>query len=279
MNKVTLIALCMWLAGCVSEGDTRPAPYLKGEDLLQQGLTAYQQDDFIQANEKFTAAFVLYQSFANTKGMVLARLNLIETALAVDDFAQAITGLAEVNTGELESAFAHKLRMLEVKLAYQQQNYPLALEKLQPLLTQVSPQLPATDTALNLWAMQAQLQLLIQPHHPSTGLALFQQGLRQLTTPSPYYEALLKRLLAQIACQQHDYATAHTVLSQALAYYQVQANRRAIASCLEDLAKIAAAQQQPQLQKQSLVKALAIWTWLKNDYKRQLLQNQLEKLP
>jgi len=279
MNNVRLILLCIFLASCVSEGDMRPIPYLKSEDLLKQGLAAYQQDDFIQASEKFTDAFVLYQSFANTKGMLLAQLNLIETALAVDDFAQVTTRLASLDRAELEPAFAHKLALLEIKLAYQQQNYPLALQKLQPLLIKISPQLPTTDTALTLWAMQAQLQLLIQPQLPSTGLALFQQGLSQLVTPSPYYEALLKRLLAQVALNQQDYATAHTVLSQALAYYQAQANRRAIANCFEDLAGIAAAQQQPQLQKQYLTKALAIWAWLKNEYKRQFLQSQLERLP
>jgi len=279
MNKVQLILLCIFLAGCVSEGDTRPAPYLKGEALLQQGLEAYQHDNFIQASEKFTAAFVLYQSFANTKGMLLAQLNLIETALAMDDFAQVTTGLARLEKQELEPALQHKLALLEVKLAYQQQNYPLALQKLQPLLIEISPQLPATDAALTLWAMQAQLQLLTQPQLSSTGLALFQQGLSQLVTPSPYYEALLKRLLAQVALNQQDYATAHTVLTQALAYYQAQANRRAIANCLEDLAAIAAAQHLKNQQKQYLLKSLAIWTWLNNEYKHQLLQNQLKNLP
>jgi len=279
MNKIIPLLLCILLTACVSEGDTRPAPYLKGEALLQQGLKAYQNDDFMEAREKFTAALVLYQSFANTKGVLLARLNLIETALAVDDFAQAETWLAQLERHDLEPALEHKLGLLEVKLAYQQQNYPLALQKLQPLLIEISPQLPVTDTALTLWAMQAQLQLLTAPDRLSTGLALFEQGLSQLATPSPYYEALLKRLLAQSALNQQDYATAHTVLTGALVYYQAQANRRAIANCLEDLAGIAAARQQQQMQKQYLAKALAIWEWLKNEYKRQFLQNQLERLP
>jgi hypothetical protein len=278
MSKYALVFISLLLSACVTDGESRPAPYLKAETLLQRGLEAYQNDDFTQATEKFTAALLLYQSFDNAKGIAIAQLNLAETALAIHEFNRAHVVLDRLATASLESELQNKRQLLEVKLAWQQQHYALAFSKLQPLLAQINAQQPATDKSLNLWAIQAELELLMNPLAPSAGLARLQTALTVLPEPSPYYQAVLNRLLAKVAFNQQHNAIAIDLLTQALHYYQAHAKRRAIAQCLEELAAIYLAQQQRSLAKQNLTKALLIRRWLKDDYQSKVLTQQLQWL-
>jgi uncharacterized protein HemY len=278
MNKCLIIIVIFILTACVSTGDSRPAAYLKGETLLQQGLELYKNDDFVQASQKFTAALVWYQSFDNAKGMALSQLNLLETALAINDFAQAQTLLDTLKNQPLASEFSNKFSLLQVKLALQQTHYDVALQKLQPLLAQLDLAQPASDSLLNLLAIQARLEIAIHPLAASTGLSHFQTALTTLASPSAYYQALLNQVLARIAFNQQHYPQANNLLTQALTYYQTQARRRAIADCLEELAEVQRAQRNWQAAKQNLTKALIIRSWLKDSYKSNHLKQQLHAL-
>ncbi len=278
MNKLLILIALLCLGGCVNSGDKRPEAYLKGETLLQQGLDFYKNDDFIQAQQKFSAALVWYQSFDNTKGITLAQLNLLETALAVNDFSQAQTLLNTLSPQADNDEYSNKIKLLQVKLAVQQQHYSVALQKLQPLLSQLDLTQPPSDKLLNLLVLQAKLEILTQPQRASAGLQALQTALAGLASPSAYYQALLNQLLAQLAVNRQDYATAGNLLNQALVYYQTQANRRAIASCLEQLATIEQNQQHWQTAKLYLHKALLIRSWLKDSYKSNVLQQQLQWL-
>lgn len=278
MTKYAFIFSILALSACVSEGDKRPAPYVKAETLLQQGLEAYQRDDFTQASEKFTAALQFYQSFDNAKGRAIAQLNLIETALAMNDDQRVQQLLTALGTAPLDSDLQTKRRLLEVKWAWQQQQYAQALEKLKPLLARIDPHPPLTDKSLNLLAMQAELELLNNPHAPSAGLGQLQAAFTELSPVLPYYQAVLNRLLAKAAFNQQRYPQAVDLLTQALHYYQVQAKRRTIANCLEELAAIYIVQRQGELAKQHLSRALIIRDWLKDTVKSQRLKQQLQSL-
>ncbi len=278
MNRYTLGLLCWLLFACVSDGDYRPIPYLNAEHLVRKGLEAYQKDHFREAGEKFNEAFVLYQSFDNTQGCVLSLLNLLETALAIHDFSRAQQTIGLLATYPIEGEFKDKLAILETKLAFQQQHYSLGLQKLQPLFAQLPPQTPPTAQMLSLYAMQAELELLNNPSNASQGLKRFQAALQTLPEPSPYYQAALYRLLGLEAMLQQQFSSAKIWLEKALNYYQIRAQRRAIADCLEILARVALTQHQTQQAKQHLEKGLAIYVWLKDAYKIQLIQQQIAAL-
>jgi tetratricopeptide (TPR) repeat protein len=259
--------------------DLRPDPYLKSEQLMQQGLQAYEQDDFNEAQQKFSAALVLYRSFDNDKGMALSQINLVETALAVSDFSKTQLYLKQLKQQSIANALdlqlQRKLTLLEVKLAFELQNYLAALAALQPLLAELDGQKTPDVAQLNLLAMQARLEVLISPLTQSKGLAKFTAALAQVSPPSPHYQMLLKRVLALAALKQGNYQTAKTLLTEALAYYKEQANRRSIASCLEDLASVELAQRHNSAAQGYLNRALLIWQWLKNEYKSNKINKQL----
>jgi tetratricopeptide (TPR) repeat protein len=276
VNKWLAIALSLSLSACVTTPDLRPELYLKSEQMMQQGLQAYEQDNFTEAQQKFSQALELYQSFDNDKGIALSLLNLIETALGVSDFKQAQVYLKQVKSYALATDLKRKVILLEVKLAFEQENYPLALANLKPLLGELEGQKNLGDAQLNLLAMQARLEVLNSSLTQSAALAKFETALAQNEAKSPYYQALLQRILAVIALKRRDYLSATTLLTQALTYYKEQANRRSIAACLEDLAEIEIAQRHQPAAQNYLQRALVIRQWLKNKYKSDKIVKQLQ---
>jgi hypothetical protein len=143
------------------------------------------------------------------------------------------------------------------------------------LLAELEGQKTLDATQLNLLAMQARLEVLISPLHKSNGLIKFESALAQ-TEPQPaQHQALLKRILAVIALKRGDYPAAVTLLNEACVYYKEQANRRAIASCLEELANVEIVQRHNITARGYLNRALVIWQWLKNEYKSNKINQQL----
>lgn len=279
MNKKALIiVLSLILSACVTSPDPRPEPFLKSEALLREGLNAYQNDNFSEAQQKFSRALELYQSFDNQQGITLSRLNLLETALAVSDFKNAELYLKQLKqqaaSKEAEENLNRKIILLESKLQFEQQRYPAALTTLQPLLTELNRQKKTDEMLLNLLAMQARLEILISPLIQSKGLSQFEAALAQ-NEPQPQYQVMLKRISAMIAAKRGEYQKAATLLKEALAYYKEQASRRSIAACLEELAELEMAQQHQKEAREYLNKALVIRQWLKNDYKVNKIKQRL----
>ena len=275
-KKAFIIALSLILSACVTSPDSRPEPFLKSEVLLRDGLEAYRNDNFTEAQQKFNRALELYQSFDNQKGVILARLNLLETALAMSDFKNADLYLKQLKqqaaNSDAEINLKQKIILLESKLQFEQQHYQAALTTLRPLLAE-QKQL-ADEAQLNLWAMQARLEVSISPLTQSQGLTKFEAALAQ-KEPQPHYQAMLKRIRAMIALKHGDYQAANMLLKDALAYDKEQANRRSIAACLEEFADLEMAQHHQKQAREYLNKALIIRQWLKNDYKSGKIKERL----
>ena len=280
-KKLSHIAFSLMLSACVTSPEPRPEPYLKSEELLQQGISAYESDNFSEAQQKFSQALELYLSFDNNKGIALTRLNLAETALASSDFDSVKSYFQQLKqqavNNDFEAELKRKLILLEARLQFEQQQYPAALATLQPLLAELDEQKKTDEAQLNLLAIQARLEVSIAPLANSNGLSRFQSALAE-TEPKPDYQALLKRILAITALKRSDYQTASSLLTEALAYYQEQANRRSIAACLEELAELEIARQHRKSAQEYLKKALLIRQWLKNDYKSAKIKQRLATL-
>jgi tetratricopeptide (TPR) repeat protein len=282
MNNRAFVLLSLLITACADKPDLRPPPYLKTEELLQQGLDAYQQDNFSLAAEKFNRALQLYQSFDNQPGVAMTRLNLLETALAVSDFENSSQLIAQLKkqaaAGDLDAALERQLRLAEVKLQFEQQNYTAALALLQPLLEKPEPEKLPDDEQLNLLAIKARLEILLSTDGQSAAVIEFETALQHLENPPPHYQASLKRILALAYFKQGNFVSAAELLKQALSYYQTQANRRALLGCLEELSAVESALQNHQQARDYLQRALIICNWLKNKPKAEKIRQKLSLL-
>jgi hypothetical protein len=280
MIKLVILVLSLTLPACAGSSDVRPDIYNKGENLLHNGLIAYKEDDFPTALQKFNSALLFYQSLDDIKGAQLARINLVETSLALNDFAateQQLTILKQQDVdGFLDEPFKNKVILLEVKLLFQQQRYNEALTTIKPLLLQLDKQDLTDNTKLNLLATAARLETLISSGTKPQWLNKFRASLAQEKEPQqPKFQIILKRIDAIIASQKQQYHEALKLLHEALDYYKLQADRRAIASCLEEIAATELAQNNKSQALEYLKRALTIRAWLKDQYNFDKIQQKI----
>ena len=280
MIKLVSIVLALALPACADIPDVRPDIYSKGENLLQGGLIAYKKDDFPTALQKFNSALLLYQSLDDIRGTLLSRINLVETSLALSDFAateQQLTILKQQGAdGFLDETFKNRIILLEVKLLFQQQRYNEALAAIEPLLLQLDEQELTGNKNLNLLATAARLEALISAGRKPQWLDKFRAYLAREREPKqPKFQIILKRIDAIIASQKQQYHEALKLLHEALGYYKLQADRRAIASCLEEIADIELAQNNKYQALEYLKRSLFIRTWLKDQYNIDKIQQKV----
>jgi len=280
MIKLVIIVLSLTLPACAGSPDVRSDSYSKGDDLLQSGLIYYKNDDFPAALQKFDSALLLYQSLDDTRGVQLSRINLVETSLALSDFAAAEQQLTilkqQAVDGFLDEPFKNRLILLEVKWLFQQQRYSEALAAIEPLLLPLDKREPTENNELNLLATAARLETLISAGTRPRWLDKFRAALAREREPQPpKFQIILKRIDANIATQKQQYHAALKLLHEALGYYKLQADRRAIASCLEDIAVIELAQHHKSQALDYLKRALSIRAWLKNQYHIDKIQQKI----
>ena len=277
MIKLVIIVLCLILPACAGSPEVRRD--IKGENLLHSGFIAYKQDDFSTALQKFNSALLHYQSLDDITGTQVARINLVETLLALSDFSasdQQLTVLKQhAVDGVLDESLKNRVILLEVKLLFQQQQYSEALTVLEPLLSPLDKQEITNNKQLNLLATAARLETLISHGAKSHWLAKFRSALAQEQgLPQPKFKIILKRIDAIIATQNQQYWEALTLLLEALDYYKSQADRRAIASCLEEIANIKLAQKNKSQALEYFKRALTIRAWLNDQYHIDLIQQK-----
>ncbi len=280
MTKLVIIIVILALPACAGSPNVRPDSYSKGENLLQSGLIAYTQDDFPTALQKFNSALLFYQSLDDNRGTQLSRINLVETSLALSDSVAAEQQLRilkqQAVAGFLDETFKNRIILLEVKLLFQQQRYQEALAAIEPLLLQSDTQELTDNKRLNLLATAARLETLISAGTKPKWLDQFRDALAQEQEPrQPKFQIILKRIDALIASQKKQYHEALKLLHEALDYYKLQADRRAIASCLEEIAVIELAQNNKYQALEYLKRSLAIRAWLKDQYNIDKIQQKI----
>ena len=282
MNKLTILFLGLTLLACASGPDLRPDIYSKGENLLSNGVLYYNKDNFSAAQQNFYRALVLYRSMDHAKGVQLARINYIESLLALNNFDAAEEQLAilKTNNGNSETNVSLKDRviLLEVKLLFQKQRYREALAVIEPLLLQTEQQEISDNKRLELLATAARLEALIAEKTDGQWVNEFREVLLEERKIQPKYKVILKRIDAVIATQNKHYNEALKLLHEALTYYKDQVNRRAIAACLEEIAEIEFKQQHYSQELEYLKKALSIRVWLKDQYHTDKIQKRIVKI-
>jgi tetratricopeptide (TPR) repeat protein len=278
MIKPVILILSLSLLACAGDPEVRPDRYSKGDNLLQSGLIAYKKDDFPDALQKFDSALLFYQSLDGTRGVQLSRINRVETLLALSNFAAVEQQLAilkqQAVDGFPDESFKDRVILLEVKWLFQQQRYSEALAAIEPLLLPLDKREPADNNELNLLATAARLETLISAKTKPRWLDKFRTALAQ-EPQQPKFQTILKRIDATIPSQKQQYREALKLLHEALGYYKLQADRRAIASCLEDIAAIELAQNNKSQALGYLKRALSIRVWLKDPYNIDKIQHKI----
>jgi len=267
MNKFLILYLSLLLTACTNHSDLQQEHKSIGEQLLSSGVKDYKQDHYLSAQQKFYRALLFYQSTDNSKGILLAKINLVEALIALSKFAEADELLVFFSQ---DDAFRNRAILLKVKLLFQQQLYSEALFSLQPLLSQ-----DVGYKKIGLLATAARLETLIIENTAQQWLSKFKDALLVSRNGQQKYQIILKRIEAVIATQNKQYQEAIQLLNEALVFYKQQQDRRAIAACLTEIAAIEIAQNHKAEAVQYLNRALTVRVWLKDQYQVERIKNTI----
>lgn len=233
------LPLLLWLAACSSLPDSRPTAVREAEQLLFQGVDAFEENDFHRAGEYFARALGAYRSIDDSEGQLIAHLNLLETALISRRLAFADQQLEAAQRiherGETTAHYQRRIQLLHAHLAVLRDNTGLALEQLQPLL-------PAFDEnnrpegrvlALSRSAVTLRTQLAFV-NGTEDEQATWLQRLEACTDKG---DALQNARLQRFqALAESDGVEAEKMLRAALVVYREQARRPELSETLGELA-------------------------------------------
>lgn len=279
MTKNIVLILMLAISACTSTPDTRPYALTQSEQLMQQGIKAYQQDNYSQASKSFNDAIILYQSIDDQHGILLAQINLIKSSLAISQFALAEQIFTTLNDNTATPALRAQITALRAHSLFLQQNYPAALHTFAPLLSQLSDRhAPVNNTQIKLLLMQTKYALFARTPDAPTWFERLSAVMAGNTQLSSAQLALFNRLAAHNALHTGRHAQALTLMQAALTSYKAEVNRRATAACLQELAKIHIAMHDILAAQQALGRALLIRKWLQDSYKTQQISQQLAAL-
>jgi len=280
MIRCLLITAILFLNACTSTPDMRPHAVIQSESIMQQGIKAYQQDNYLQAIKSFNKALVLYQSIDEQNGILLARINLIESALAISHFDLAEQNFALIgNTDRLQPGLSSKIILLKAQSLFLQEQYHNALQTLAPLLTHPPDSYKEPGSRqINLLFTKTKFAIFAQSADADNWFKQLDAVMAENSTINIQQRALFKRLSAHIAQQKNNPDQAITLMQEAIDMYKSKANRRAIATCLQELAQFYYARQNIIATHESLSRALLIRKWLKDTYKTTILVKQIQSL-
>ncbi len=279
MTKNIVLILMLAISACTSTPDMRPYALTQSEQLMQQGIKAYQQDNYSQASKSFHDAIILYQSIDDQHGVLLAQINLIKSSLAISQFALAEQIFTTLNDHTSTPALRAQITALRAHSLFLQQDYPAALHTFAPLLKQLSNRhAPVNNTQIKLLLMQTKYALFARTPDAPIWFERLSTVMADNAKTSSAQLALFNRLAAHNASHAGRHAQALTLMQAALTSYKAEVNRRATAACLQELAKIHIAMHNIVAAQQALARALLIRQWLQDSYKIQQISQQLATL-
>ncbi|MBC8210481.1 MAG: hypothetical protein H8E21_05385 [Gammaproteobacteria bacterium] len=279
--RLSLIGLVILIQSCASAPQQRPKAWIDAEQYLQQGTQAYHDDEYAQAADSFSQALKTYLSIDHYPGMIDSYSNLIETTIAIGNYAlahQQLEKIEQLMSDNHDSNRQTRVRLLKVKLMFNQADYAQALTTLQPLLPEFNAQQQLQNrnsNSLNIISSMARLSVTTGRDDADLWLQRFQQALQPDQPASARYQALLLRLQAQRLQQQNKFADSASRLEQALSLYHQQAYRRGIAATLQQLADLETRQQHWELADHYLQRALQIHLWTLNQHESIQILEQL----
>ena len=259
-----LIAALLWgaalaLTGCGSNKPPPPAAVAAPLDALRLGMQSYDDAQFVAATQLFGKALVHYRSVDDSRGQVIALLNLTDVALVLGEHARASGHLTEaerVVQRDKLTGFEARLPLLQCQALAQAGDAAAAKAHCDAVLAlkDIGPKV----------ALGAQLELAKLSVAAGGGSAEEWTTLRVPLAKAveaderPNSQARLLRLDADAARRAGGFDDAYAKLNAALAIYQAGLYRPGIAATHEELAVVARAQERDAVARDHYQRALTI---------------------
>lgn len=256
---VLIAAFALALTGCGSNKPPPPEAVAAPLDALRLGMQSYDDSQFVAATQLFSKALVHYRSVDDSRGQVIALLNLADVALVLGEHARAIEQLSEaerVVQRDTLSGFEARLPLLQCQALAQAGAASAARARCDAVLAlgDVGPKV----------ALGARLELAKLGLADGSDWAALRPPLAEAVADDerPNSQARLLRLDADAARRAGQLDDAYAKLNAALAIYQAGLYRPGIAATHEELAVVARGQERDAVARDHYQRALTIRFWM-----------------
>lgn len=254
-RALLVAALALALTGCGSNKPPPPEAVAAPLDALRLGMQSYDDAQFVAATQLFGKALVHYRSVDDSRGQVIALLNLADVALVLGEHARAQGHLAEaerVVQRDTLAGFEARLPLLQCQALAQAGDATAAKPRCESVLAlgDVGPKV----------ALGARLELAKLALAEGGDWAALRPALAEAVEDDerPNSRARLLRLDADAARSKGQFDDAYAKLSAALAIYQAGLYRPGIAATHEEMALVARGQERDAVARDHYARALTI---------------------
>lgn len=271
-GMLTGLLIGLMLAGCSGVSDTRPEVVRKSEYYLEHGVTAFGNSDYAAASDFFHKALAHYRSIDDTHGTLLSLINLAETAMATGNSQAALQHIEQAGKVSLRNGAPHyrqRLQLMRAQVLWRERRHEQVESLLQSLLPEFDhedrPQ--TTPDLLQLSAVILRTDMAFskieqQPLQAEQWLRRLQSTVARNRDATPLHDARLGRFEAALLQRQGRYSRAEEKLQEALTLYRSAAHRPAISATLSEIARLQMAQQQWEMARDTLQRALFVRLWM-----------------
>lgn len=267
-----LSLLFLHLIGCTSVSDMRPEVVRKGEYYLEHGVDAYANSDYVTATDFFQKALAQYRSIDDTHGVLLARINLAETAMATGNSQAVLNQLdaaEEVAQRSSADTYHKRLQLLRAQVYWRERDSKRVLTLIEPLLPQFDEKGKPEERPdlLSLTAVILRTDIAfskIEEDHENAirWTRRLEACLRSNDDTTPLHNARLNRFKALLAYRDGHVNRALEMLDQALVEYRQAAVRPAIAATLTETARLYMSMKKWPEAEERLRRALYVRVWI-----------------
>jgi tetratricopeptide (TPR) repeat protein len=144
LSKIILLIVMLQLGACSTGPAEKPQPVsiTSPAQLLDRGITHYNNNDYASASSSFQKALLQYRSIDDQRGIANSCLNLSKTYMATNNNQTASLYLHKAETiieqASLNGLDEH-LALLQSSLAIKQEKYDDAIQRLLPVINSNNP--------------------------------------------------------------------------------------------------------------------------------------------
>jgi len=256
---LALLLVAALAAGCGSRKPPPPEAVAVPLDALRMGMQSYQDDQYVAAAQLFAKALAHFRSVDDSRGQVIALMDLADVALVLGEHARAAHHLAEAERlvqRDRLPGFGAQLQLMLCQTAAQAGDAVGAEARCGAVLAlaEVDPRV----------ALAARFELAKLALTRAAGWEAARAALAEAldADPRPTTRARLLRLDADAARRTGDLAGAYAALTKALAIYQAELYRPGIAASHEELAAVAQAEGKLEIARDHYERALTVRMWM-----------------
>ena len=233
-TKSLLIIMLLQLTACTSgpAEKTQPASITSPAQLLDRGITHYNDNNYAGASKSFQKALLQYRSIDDQTGIANSCLNLSKTYMAINN-NQLAAAYLERAEAIIEQASLHELdehlALLKSSLAIKLQSYEDAARILEPVLNSSKP-----STRLAALKNRTRIAFILDDNDKPQWLAKYASLQQKHAAGDSSHHARVLRFEAELA---DDETARQELLAISLEISRLLADRPAIAATLMQMAQ------------------------------------------